>query len=205
MRARLTLILTIAAACIAVVPMTPVHAAPADDPRLGWFSASTRVSPQQLQAVAQLRHAERARLSAVAKALTTPPASGRSSAAAMPPSSFIWPATGPIGSRFGRRWGRPHQGIDIDAPNHSPIVAAQAGVVTLSGWKDGYGNTVIIDHGNGVNTLYAHQSRLVARSGEHVAQGQLIGYVGSTGNVTAPHLHYEVHINGVPRDPMPWL
>jgi murein DD-endopeptidase MepM/ murein hydrolase activator NlpD len=77
--------------------------------------------------------------------------------------------------------------------------------VTLAGWKNGYGNTVIIDHGHGISTLYGHQSKLVVRTGQHVDQGQQIGNVGATGHVTAAHLHYEVLLGGVPRNPMPWL
>jgi murein DD-endopeptidase MepM/ murein hydrolase activator NlpD len=108
-------------------------------------------------------------------------------------------------SAFGRRGGRPHQGVDIDAPYGAPIVAAQTGTVTLAGWKNGYGQTVIIDHGEGLRTLYAHQSRILVRGGQRVTQGQQIGIVGATGRVTAPHLHYEVHVNGVPRNPSAWL
>jgi murein DD-endopeptidase MepM/ murein hydrolase activator NlpD len=126
-------------------------------------------------------------------------------APALDPASFIWPMRGPIGSPFGRRGGRPHEGVDIMARTGVPIVASQAGTVTKAGWMNGYGNTVVIDHGDGVSTLYAHQSRMVARNGQHLEQGELLGFVGATGRVTAPHLHYEVHINGVPRNPMPWL
>jgi murein DD-endopeptidase MepM/ murein hydrolase activator NlpD len=98
-----------------------------------------------------------------------------------------------------------HTGIDFGAAAGSPIVAAQAGTVTLAGWKTGYGNCVIIDHGHGISTLYAHQSRLAVRVGQQVEQGQQVGNVGATGHVTAAHLHYEVLVGGVPRNPMPWL
>lgn len=77
--------------------------------------------------------------------------------------------------------------------------------MTLAGWKNGYGQTVIIDHGNGVATLYAHQARLTVHEGQVVERGQMLGTVGSTGQVTAAHLHYEVHVDGVPRNPSAWL
>ena len=149
--------------------------------------------------VERMREAERARVLAVVKILTAAPPP------ATDPTSFIWPAKAKITSGFGRRGGRRHEGVDIDAPYGAPIVAAQTGTVTLAGWKNGYGQTVIIDHGQGVSTLYAHQSKILVRLGQRVNQGDLIGKVGSTGHVTAPHLHYEVHIDGVPRNPMPWL
>jgi murein DD-endopeptidase MepM/ murein hydrolase activator NlpD len=202
MRARLTLILTIAAALLPLVPAAAVGAHTAGR-RTGSDSfAAARVTLDGVQVVAQLRAAQRAKLAAVAEVLTTPPPAAPSVEA---PTSFIWPAKGPITSPFGHRWGRAHTGVDIDAGNRSPIVASQAGTVTLAGSKTGYGNTVIIDHGHGISTLYAHQSRIVVHAGEHVDQGQYIGNVGSTGHVTAPHLHYEVQVDGVPRNPMPWL
>ena len=148
---------------------------------------------------ARVRENERARVRAIVKVLTTPPPP------VTDPSTFAKPATGGIMSAFGRRGGRRHDGVDIDAPYGAPIVAAQSGTVTLAGWKNGYGQTVIINHGHGLSTLYAHESKLVVRAGQFVSQGQLIGYVGATGRVTAPHLHYEVHVNGVPRNPVAWL
>jgi murein DD-endopeptidase MepM/ murein hydrolase activator NlpD len=201
MRARLTLITTIAAVLLSLVPASPVHAAAGGG--TSWFSAAS-LGSSQVELVARFRASQRARLAAVAKVLTTPPPAP----VAPPvedPTSFVWPAHAAITSSFGRRWGRRHTGVDIDASYGSPIVAAQAGTVTLAGWKNGYGNCVIIDHGHGISTLYGHQSRLAVRTGEHVEQGQHIGDVGATGHVTAPHLHYEVLIGGVPRNPMPWL
>jgi murein DD-endopeptidase MepM/ murein hydrolase activator NlpD len=187
-------------ALLAAAPVT-VDAAPSRPHQAGWFSASTVGVEQRVELVARVRHAQRARLAAVARALTTPPPAPP----VTDPGTFVWPAHAPITSGFGTRWGRPHTGVDIDAPYGAPIVAAQAGVVKLAGWKNGYGNTVIIDHGNGISTLYGHQSKLVVRTGQQVAQGQQLGNVGATGHVTAPHLHYEVLIGGVPRNPMPWL
>ncbi len=88
-----------------------------------------------------------------------------------------------------------NNGVDLAAPTGTPIYAAAAGRVSFSrtGWNGGFGNLVIIDHPNGTQTLYAHQSRIVARWGEEVSQGQIIGYIGSTGHSTGPHLHFEVH------------
>jgi murein DD-endopeptidase MepM/ murein hydrolase activator NlpD len=201
MRARRTLIPTIAAVLLALAPVAPAHAVATG--RSSWFAAAAP-GASQVELVARFRASQRAKLAAVAKVLTTPPP-----APVEPdvedPTTFIWPARAPITSPFGRRWGRAHTGVDIDAPNRSPIVAAQAGTVTLAGWKNGYGNCVVIDHGHGISTLYGHQSKLAVHVGEHVDQGQYIGNVGATGHVTAPHLHYEVLIGGVPRNPMPWL
>lgn len=99
---------------------------------------------------------------------------------------------------------RAHRGVDYAAPTGTPIMASGNGVVTFRGWQSGYGNTVIIDHGNRKTTLYAHLSRFAGdvRKGQRVRQGQTIGFVGMTGLATGPHLHYEFRINGVHRDPL---
>jgi murein DD-endopeptidase MepM/ murein hydrolase activator NlpD len=119
-------------------------------------------------------------------------------------SGFIWPVHGVVTSGFGYRWGRMHEGIDIAAPSGTPIHAAASGTVIYTGYMGGYGNLTIIDHGNGLATAYAHQSGF-AVGGGHVSQGAVIGYVGSTGNSTGPHLHFEVRVNGNPVDPMGYL
>jgi murein DD-endopeptidase MepM/ murein hydrolase activator NlpD len=205
LRARLILILVpILTAFVLVVSPTTVAEArstpgTATATASGWLSRSTAGLQQPAQLVERMRDAERARVLAVVKILTAPPPP------VTDPTSFIWPAKAPITSGFGRRGGRPHEGVDIDAPYGAPIVAAQTGTVTFAGVKNGYGNTTIIDHGHGISTLYAHQSKILVRVGQHVSQGDLIGKVGATGHVTAPHLHYEVHVNGAPRNPMPWL
>ena len=100
---------------------------------------------------------------------------------------------------------RPHEGIDVTAPMGSPIEAPAAGVVTHAGWESGYGNTVTIDHGYGVVTKFAHASKLVVKSGQRVSRGQRIALVGNTGLATGPHLHYEVHVNGRPVDPLRYV
>lgn len=99
---------------------------------------------------------------------------------------------------------RAHRGVDYAAPTGTPIMASGNGVVTFRGWQSGYGNTVIIDHGNKKTTLYAHLSRFASdlRKGQRVRQGQIIGQVGRTGLATGPHLHYEFRINGTHRDPL---
>lgn len=100
---------------------------------------------------------------------------------------------------------RPHEGIDVSAPRGTPIEAPGAGVVTRSGWATGYGNVVTIDHGHGIVTKFAHASKLLVRRGERVTRGQRIALVGSTGLAVAPHLHYEVHINGRPVNPLRYI
>jgi murein DD-endopeptidase MepM/ murein hydrolase activator NlpD len=120
-------------------------------------------------------------------------------------AGFTWPTSGQITSGFGPRWGRMHQGIDIGAPTGRPITAAKSGRVILAGASGGYGNLVVVDHGGGLSTAYAHQSRIAVRVGESVTQGGLLGYVGSTGNSTGPHLHFEVRVNGAARNPLPYL
>ena len=130
-----------------------------------------------------------------------------SSQASRPPSSagFIWPTSGTLTSGFGWRWGRMHEGIDIAAPTGTPISAAASGTVIYAGWMGGYGNLVVIDHGNGLATAYGHQSSIAVGSGTYVSQGQTIGYVGSTGHSTGPHVHFEVRVNGSPVDPLGYL
>jgi murein DD-endopeptidase MepM/ murein hydrolase activator NlpD len=120
-------------------------------------------------------------------------------------AGFVWPVLGPVTSPFGWRWGRMHEGIDIAAGAGTPIRAAAAGAVIYAGWLGGYGNLVVIDHGGGVATAYGHQSSIAVGGGAYVAQGQVIGYVGSTGHSTGPHLHFEVRVNGVPQDPLGYL
>jgi len=120
-------------------------------------------------------------------------------------SGFVWPVGGPITSAFGWRWGRMHEGIDIGAPYGAPIAAALAGRVIYAGWLGGYGNLVVLDHGGGLATAYAHQSRIAVSTGQDVAQGQTIGYVGSTGHSFGAHLHFEVRVNGAAVDPLGYL
>ena len=100
---------------------------------------------------------------------------------------------------------RPHEGIDVSAPMGSPIEAPAAGVVTDAGWETGYGNTITIDHGFGIVTKFAHASKLLVHTGQRVSRGQRIALVGNSGLATGPHLHYEVHVNGRPVDPLKYV
>ena len=122
-----------------------------------------------------------------------------------------WPVSGEITSPYGYRvhpiWGTTiyHSGIDIGVDEGTPVHAADGGVVVWSGWMGGYGYAVVIDHGNGLSTLYGHNSELAVDEGQSVAKGQVISYAGSTGNSTGPHVHFEVRANGDPVDPMGYL
>jgi murein DD-endopeptidase MepM/ murein hydrolase activator NlpD len=98
-----------------------------------------------------------------------------------------------------------HTGVDFGAPYGTPIHAAADGVVVSVGAMGGYGNLTVVDHGNTLATLYAHQSTMYVSSGQRVSRGQVIGAVGCTGYCTGPHLHFEVRVNGNPVDPMPYL
>lgn len=114
-----------------------------------------------------------------------------------------WPMSrGSITSRYGLRRGRMHNGVDIATSTGTPIYAADSGVVTMAQWYGSYGKTVVIDHGNGISTLYGHCSELLVRVGTKVDKGQLIARVGSTGRSTGSHLHFEVRENGRARDPL---
>jgi murein DD-endopeptidase MepM/ murein hydrolase activator NlpD len=127
---------------------------------------------------------------------------------------YIWP-TDPICKRissgFGSRFHpilkkyRYHSGVDIAAPKGTPIVATDNGVVIFSGYKGGYGKTVMIDHGLGYSSVYGHTSVLLVTNGQEVTQGQRIALVGSTGLSTGPHLHFEIRKNGIPQNPLKYL
>jgi len=121
----------------------------------------------------------------------------------------IMPTAGFLSSNFALvryhpilHYGRPHEGVDISAPYGTPIIASAAGRVMKVGWENGYGMTVEIDHGYGITTRYAHQSRTAVRVGQMLKRGDRIGYVGSTGLSTGPHLHYEVRVDGRATDPL---
>jgi murein DD-endopeptidase MepM/ murein hydrolase activator NlpD len=100
---------------------------------------------------------------------------------------------------------RPHEGIDVSAPMGSPIEAPAAGMVTEAGWETGYGNSITINHGFGIVTKFAHASKLMVKNGQRVSRGQRIALVGNSGLATGPHLHYEVHVNGRPVNPLKYV
>jgi len=120
-------------------------------------------------------------------------------------AGFIWPCDGIVVSGFGMRWGRMHEGIDIGCAYGTPNRAAASGTVIYSGWLGGYGNLIVVDHGNGLSTAYAHASSLLVGVGQSVSQGETVSLVGSTGNSSGPHLHFEVRVNGQAVDPLFYL
>jgi murein DD-endopeptidase MepM/ murein hydrolase activator NlpD len=162
---------------------------------------------------------------AIATSLQLPPSSERAPVLARqrhlerppqepikPPHGFIWPVEGQMTSPFGERahamgGGGPqfHAGIDISVPTGTPVQAAQAGRVVFAGYNGAYGKVVKLDHAYGFSTLYAHNSRLLVYVGQTIDVGQVICLSGSTGRSTGPHLHFEVHKDGWPVDPLPYL
>ena len=145
-----------------------------------------------------------------AQAVTAPSQPPANSAAAIRPR-FIWPIVGIITTEFGEVgsvWvGGMHMGLDIAAPPGDPILASESGKVLEAGWSTsrGYGNYIVIDHGVGYHTLYAHLSVIGVKEGQEVKRGQRIGDVGSTGVSSGPHLHFEIHDMGKPVDPIPFI
>ena len=119
--------------------------------------------------------------------------------------SFVRPTSGVVTSRFGARWGSTHTGIDIGASTGTNIKAAAGGTVIFSGWKGTLGKLVVVSHGNGIQTYYAHCSSLLVSSGQTVSAGQLIAKVGSTGRSTGPHLHFEIRLNGSAINPQSYI
>jgi murein DD-endopeptidase MepM/ murein hydrolase activator NlpD len=124
----------------------------------------------------------------------------------------IMPTQGWLSSSFARsrlhpvlHTSRRHEGIDVMAPMGSPIEAPAAGIVRETGWKAGYGLTVILDHGYGIRTLFAHTSKILVKPGQRLVRGQRLALVGNSGLATGPHLHYEVHVNGRAVDPMKYV
>jgi murein DD-endopeptidase MepM/ murein hydrolase activator NlpD len=162
-----------------------------------YASEAAALQAQSANVAAQIRSAQ-------ATVSSSPSYSQASTDSSPSASGFIWPVGGPVVSPFGWRWGRMHEGVDIAAGYGSPIAAAASGTVIYAGWMGGYGNLIIIDHGGGIATAYAHQSSFAVGGGP-VSQGQTIGYVGCTGHCFGPHLHFEVRVNGSAVDPLGYL
>jgi murein DD-endopeptidase MepM/ murein hydrolase activator NlpD len=163
-----------------------------------YAAEAAALQAQSANLAAQIRSAQSAAASS-SSAVTYSYGDGSPSA-----RGFIWPVGGPVVSPFGWRWGRMHEGIDIAAGYGTAIAAAASGTVIYAGWMGGYGNLIIIDHGGGIATAYAHQSSFAVGAGP-VSQGQTIGYVGCTGHCYGPHLHFEVRVNGSAVDPLGYL
>ena len=166
-------------------------------------------SSAQITSLLKARQAERAAARAAAEAAAQQSSSGYSWVQGT--GQLGWPVSGEITSPYGYRthpiWGTTiyHSGIDIGVDEGTPVHAADGGTVAWSGWMGGYGYAVVIDHGNGMSTLYAHNSDLAVSEGQDVGKGQVVAYAGSTGNSTGPHVHFEVRISGDPVDPMGYL
>ncbi len=165
--------------------------------RIAQFSAeSADLAAQQSQVAAVI---------AQSTASNLPDGGGATPSAGAHSTGLTWPLQGTVTSEYGPRWGGFHPGIDIADPTGTPIHAASAGQIIYAGWESGYGNFVLIDHGGGVVTGYAHQSRIAVTQGQGVGQGQVIGFVGSTGDSTGPHLHFEVRVNGSTENPRDYV
>lgn len=130
---------------------------------------------------------------------------GSKSPGAVAAGTLFIPSRGTISSGFGMRWGKMHEGLDIAANMGDPIYAALDGKVIYSAWETGYGNVIKLQHDNGLITIYGHCSKLVVTVGQYVKKGDEIALVGSTGNSTGPHLHFEVRVNGVAQNPVAFL
>ena len=173
-------------------------------------SLSVKLRYRDLMGKMKDRQGEMSQLSVAAKGYRKELALKRERArlSAMP---SIWPCRGHYSSPFGYRihpvygYSRFHSGVDITASYGTPIKATAAGRVVTSGWLGGYGNTIEIDHGNGLKTLYGHCSSLAVGRGAFVKKGQVVAYVGSTGVSTGPHVHYEVSRSGSQINPDPYM
>ncbi len=175
------------------------------------MQAIEELNASSAQISAMLKERQAARAAAAAAAAAQAAGQGSSYTWVQGTGQLGWPVSGEITSPYGYRvhpiWGTTiyHSGIDIGVDEGTPVHAADSGVIVWSGWMGGYGYAVVIDHGNGLSTLYGHNSELAVDEGQSVSKGQVIAYAGSTGNSTGPHVHFEVRENGDPVDPMGYL
>lgn len=183
----------------------------AQNDRATAMQAIEELNASSAQVSAMLKERQAARAAAAAAAAQSSGGQGASDNWVQGTGQLGWPVSGEITSPYGYRvhpiFGTTiyHSGIDIGVDEGTPVHAADGGVVVWSGWMGGYGYAVVIDHGNGLSTLYGHNSELAVDEGQSVAKGQVISYAGSTGNSTGPHVHFEVRVNGDPVDPMGYL
>jgi murein DD-endopeptidase MepM/ murein hydrolase activator NlpD len=120
-------------------------------------------------------------------------------------AAISWPVSGPLLETYGQRGSGWHSGIDVDAPEGAPVAPAAPGIVMDAGWESGYGNRIVVAHGRGLATTYAHLSGITVGTGAFVTESSQIGTVGCTGWCNGAHLHFEVRINGIASDPLLWL
>lgn len=183
----------------------------AQNDRATAMQAIEELNASSAQVSAMLKERQAARAAAAAAAAQSSGGQNASDNWVQGTGQLGWPVSGEITSPYGYRvhpiFGTTiyHSGIDIGVDEGTPVHAADGGVVVWSGWMGGYGYAVVIDHGNGLSTLYGHNSELAVDEGQSVAKGQVISYAGSTGNSTGPHVHFEVRVNGDPVDPMGYL
>jgi murein DD-endopeptidase MepM/ murein hydrolase activator NlpD len=211
----------LAAAGAAFAGMAVVPAAAADAPRV---SAAAALAPVQVTVPADANVALMSTLSKGLAAANKPKPKPAVKAPARTPvrasrdrspatartegvtgATFVRPGLGRRTSGFGRRWGRLHAGIDLAAGIGSPVRAVTNATVLSARTEGGYGRCVRLQHADGTVSVYGHLSALLVSAGEHVAAGELIAREGNTGHSTGPHLHFEIRINGVPINPVPWL
>jgi murein DD-endopeptidase MepM/ murein hydrolase activator NlpD len=192
-----------APAATAAAEPTPASLALTDDPD----QQQVKVSIDQFYTLRS--QAMSGRISRALEGGLSPSFAGDWTALADAPS--LWPVEGRVGSSFGERQdpingeGAFHSGLDIEAPNGTPVRAAADGNVTDASMNAGYGREIILDHGHDVLTVYGHLSAMAVVPGQHVIRGQVIGYVGQSGRTTGPHLHYEVRVHNVPVNPHKYL
>jgi murein DD-endopeptidase MepM/ murein hydrolase activator NlpD len=120
-------------------------------------------------------------------------------------AAVSWPVSGPLLAPYGPRGSDWHSGVDVDAPEGAPVSSAAPGFVAQSGWEDGYGNRVVVAHGRGLETVYAHLAEISVDTGVFVSEWSQVGTIGCTGTCDGAHLHFEVRINGLTSDPLLWL